>query len=72
MLLASATTDTISTSNLSDLDGNAMQHRTRLVMFDLFLGDTQGSYEPRLDALGQWYVDRSVEGVGIHREADSE
>lgn len=68
MLLACATTDTISAS---DMNENTMQYRTRVVMFDLFPGDTQGSYEPRLDALGQWYIDRSVEGLGLYREADS-
>lgn len=72
MLLACATADTVSASDLSDVNENTMQYRTRVVMFDLFPGDTQGSYEPRLDALGQWYIDRPVEGLGLHREADSE
>lgn len=56
---------------LSDVDDNETQHRSHVVMFDLFLGDAQGSYESKLDILGQWYVDGSVEGLGLHREADS-
>ena len=72
MLLACATTDMVLTLALSDVEENAMQYRSRVVIFDLFPGDVQGSYESKLDVLGQWYVDGSIEGLGLHREADSE
>ena len=71
MLLACAAIDVASVSALSDSEDNDIPHRTRVVMFELFHGDAQGSYESRLDTLGQWYVDGSIEGLGLHREADS-
>jgi len=42
MLLACATTDTVSASDLSDVNENTMQYRTRVVMFDLFPGTHKG------------------------------
>jgi len=71
MLLACANIDVAALSALSDLEGNDVQHRSRVVMFELFPGDSQGYHESRLDTLGQWYVDGSVELIGLHREVDS-
>lgn len=48
------------------------QERTRAVLFEIFAGDEQGSYECKIDVLGQWYIDGSAEGLGLHRESDSE
>lgn len=56
---------------LSDTEGDDNRERTHAIMFELFPGDAQGSYETRLETLGHWYLDASVEGVGLHREADS-
>lgn len=46
------------------------QDKTRVVAFDLFPGDDQGSYECKLDVLGQWYVDGNVDGIEFYRDSD--
>lgn len=41
-----------------------------MVAFDLFPGDDQGSYECKLDVLGQWFIDGHVDGIEFYRDND--
>lgn len=56
----------------SETENDSKHYRAHVYLYELFPGDEQGSSETKLEPLGHWSVDGSVESVGLHREADGE
>lgn len=55
-----------------EAESDDAQEQACMVMFELFWGDEQRFRGSKLDKLGQWSVEASVEGMGLYREIDSE
>lgn len=70
LLLLACAGRLLNTNTTLDSETDPSDERAHAYIYELFFNDEQGSYDARLEPLGHWSIDGSVESVALHREAD--